>query len=67
MNQLTDVVKTRLQVRPFCGKGHVLSEQAPEERNYHIFYYMLMGMSPEQKQSLSLGTAADYKYLIMVL
>lgn len=40
--------------------------QAPEERNYHIFYYMLMGMSPEQKKTLSLGNAAQYKYLTMV-
>ncbi|XP_011472695.1 unconventional myosin-VIIb [Oryzias latipes] len=39
--------------------------QAPEERNYHIFYYMLMGMSADQKKILSLGTAADYKYLTM--
>uniref|UniRef100_A0A3Q2QHE4 Myosin VIIB n=1 Tax=Fundulus heteroclitus TaxID=8078 RepID=A0A3Q2QHE4_FUNHE len=39
--------------------------QAPEERNYHIFYYMLMGMSPDQKKILSLGTAAEYKYLTM--
>lgn len=40
--------------------------QAPEERNYHIFYYMLMGMSAEQKKSLSLGSAAEYHYLTMV-
>uniref|UniRef100_A0A3B3ULE9 Unconventional myosin-VIIa-like n=1 Tax=Poecilia latipinna TaxID=48699 RepID=A0A3B3ULE9_9TELE len=39
--------------------------QAPEERNYHIFYYMLMGMAPDQKKILSLGTAAEYKYLTM--
>ncbi|KAM6921827.1 unconventional myosin-VIIb [Xenentodon cancila] len=39
--------------------------QAPEERNYHVFYYMLVGMSAEQKKTLSLGTAADFKYLIM--
>ncbi|XP_035997446.1 unconventional myosin-VIIb [Fundulus heteroclitus] len=39
--------------------------QAPEERNYHIFYYMLMGMSQDQKKILSLGTAAEYKYLTM--
>uniref|UniRef100_A0A3Q2GJ36 Myosin VIIB n=1 Tax=Cyprinodon variegatus TaxID=28743 RepID=A0A3Q2GJ36_CYPVA len=39
--------------------------QAPEERNYHIFYYMVMGMSPDQKKILSLGTAAEYKYLTM--
>lgn len=39
--------------------------QAPEERNYHIFYYMLMGMPADQKKTLSLGTAAEYKYLTM--
>lgn len=41
--------------------------QAPQERNYHIFYYMLMGMSAEQKKILSLGSAAEYYYLTMVL
>lgn len=41
--------------------------QAPEERNYHIFYYMLMGMTAEQKKILSLGNAAEYHYLNMVL
>uniref|UniRef100_A0A3Q3GXR8 Unconventional myosin-VIIa-like n=1 Tax=Labrus bergylta TaxID=56723 RepID=A0A3Q3GXR8_9LABR len=39
--------------------------QAPEERNYHIFYYMLMGMSADQKKILSLGNAAEYTYLTM--
>lgn len=41
--------------------------QAPEERNYHIFYYMLMGMPADQKKILSLGNAAEYNYLTMVL
>ncbi|XP_051232589.1 unconventional myosin-VIIa [Dicentrarchus labrax] len=39
--------------------------QAPEERNYHIFYYMLMGMPAEQKKILSLASAAEYNYLTM--
>nr|XP_046248311.1 unconventional myosin-VIIa [Scatophagus argus] len=39
--------------------------QAPEERNYHIFYHMLMGMPAEQKKILSLGNAAEYNYLTM--
>ncbi|XP_061540143.1 unconventional myosin-VIIa [Phycodurus eques] len=39
--------------------------QAPEERNYHVFYYMLMGMPAEQKKILSLGNAAQYNYLTM--
>ncbi|XP_053723097.1 LOW QUALITY PROTEIN: unconventional myosin-VIIa [Synchiropus splendidus] len=39
--------------------------QAPEERNYHIFYYMLMGMPAEHKKILSLGNAAEYNYITM--
>ncbi|XP_044525079.1 unconventional myosin-VIIb [Gracilinanus agilis] len=38
---------------------------APEERNYHIFYCMLMGMNEEQKKLLSLGTISEYNYLTM--
>ncbi|XP_078420756.1 unconventional myosin-VIIa-like [Cetorhinus maximus] len=37
--------------------------QALDERNYHIFYSMLMGMNTEQKKLLSLGTAHEYVYL----
>ncbi|KAI5628300.1 unconventional myosin-VIIb-like isoform X1 [Silurus asotus] len=39
--------------------------QAQEERNYHIFYYMLMGMQAEKKKILSLGNAVEYKFLTM--
>ncbi|XP_062411317.1 unconventional myosin-VIIb [Sardina pilchardus] len=39
--------------------------QAADERNYHIFYCMLLGMSADQKKILSLGTAAEYNYLTM--
>ncbi|KAK2172331.1 hypothetical protein NP493_972g00051 [Ridgeia piscesae] len=38
--------------------------QAKGERNYHIFYCMLAGMSPEQKKQLDLKEATDYYYLI---
>ncbi|XP_048837156.1 myosin VIIAa isoform X3 [Brienomyrus brachyistius] len=37
--------------------------QAQDERNYHIFYCMLKGMTPEQKKKLGLGKATDYTYL----
>ncbi|XP_067278800.1 unconventional myosin-VIIa [Pseudorasbora parva] len=39
--------------------------QAADERNYHIFYCMLAGMSPDQKTKLGLGLAKDYIYLTM--
>nr|XP_036866507.1 unconventional myosin-VIIa isoform X3 [Manis javanica] len=39
--------------------------QAPDERNYHVFYCMLEGMSEDQKDRLGLGQAADYNYLAM--
>lgn len=40
--------------------------QAPDERNYHVFYCMLRGMTVEQKKKLGLGKATDYNYLAMV-
>lgn len=37
--------------------------QSQNERNYHIFYSILAGLSKEEKKKLNLSTAADYKYL----
>ncbi|KAF7256856.1 hypothetical protein EG68_06993 [Paragonimus skrjabini miyazakii] len=37
--------------------------QAPGERNYHAFYYMLAGMSNAMKKTLCLGDARDFYYL----
>eukprot|EP00076_Gallus_gallus_P016847 XP_015136367.2 unconventional myosin-VIIa isoform X3 [Gallus gallus] len=39
--------------------------QAQDERNYHVFYCMLRGMTMEQKKKLGLGKATDYNYLAM--
>ena len=33
------------------------------ERNYHIFYCMLAGLTKEHKQKLDLKDASSYKYL----
>ena len=42
--------------RPFAYQGD-------GERNYHVFYCMLAGLSRENKAKLNLGDATDYKYL----
>lgn len=37
--------------------------QNEDERNYHIFYCMLAGMTPKEKQQFDLQDASHYKYL----
>lgn len=37
--------------------------QSQDERNYHIFYCMLAGLSVEEKRKLELDGANHYKYL----
>ncbi|KAM8903817.1 myosin VIIAa isoform 1-T1 [Spinachia spinachia] len=37
--------------------------QALDERNYHVFYCMLKGMTSEEKKKLGLSKATDYNYL----
>ena len=36
------------------------------ERNYHIFYCMLAGLSKVEKSALELQSASDYNYLTQV-
>lgn len=43
-------------------KSRIVS-QSQDERNYHIFYCLLAGLSKEEKQRLELGDASQYRYL----
>lgn len=40
-----------------------VAAQSNGERNFHIFYSMLAGLSNEEKKQLGLGNPSDYNYL----
>lgn len=43
-------------------KSRIVS-QGRNERNYHVFYYLLAGASDQEKQSLHLESCDRYNYL----
>ncbi|XP_056420651.1 unconventional myosin-VIIb isoform X2 [Hyla sarda] len=53
------------RIEQFLLEKSRVCRQAAGERNYHIFYCMLLGMSSEEKKQLNLGKSSDYKYLTM--
>ncbi|XP_051159362.1 myosin-VIIa [Leptopilina boulardi] len=44
-------------------KSRIVSQNM-DERNYHIFYCMLAGLSKDEKQKLELEDASSYRYLV---
>lgn len=50
------VQKYLLEKSRICSQGR-------NERNYHVFYYLLKGASPEDRKSLHLRKAETYNYL----
>lgn len=56
----TSIIGAR--IRTYLLERSRLVFQPSTERNYHIFYQMLAGMSSSEKEALGLQTADDYKY-----
>ncbi|XP_053452789.1 unconventional myosin-VIIb isoform X2 [Nycticebus coucang] len=53
------------RIEQFLLEKSRVCRQAPEERNYHIFYCMLLGMRAQDKELLCLGMPSEYHYLTM--
>ncbi|XP_075719751.1 unconventional myosin-VIIb [Rhinoderma darwinii] len=53
------------RIEQFLLEKSRVCRQATGERNYHIFYCMLLGMSSEEKKQLNLEKSSDFKYLTM--
>ncbi|XP_045438435.1 LOW QUALITY PROTEIN: unconventional myosin-VIIb, partial [Pipistrellus kuhlii] len=51
------------RIEQFLLEKSRVCRQAPQERNFHIFYCMLLGMRPEERALLQLGSPAEYRYL----
>ncbi|XP_031570489.1 unconventional myosin-IXa-like [Actinia tenebrosa] len=58
-----DGVVSGAELRKYLLEKSRIVSQAPEERNYHVFYYLLAGAPPELKEALYLTDPQDYYYL----
>lgn len=57
----TSIIGAR--IRTYLLERSRLVFQPTSERNYHIFYQLLEGLTEDQKAELSLTTVEDYSYL----
>ncbi|XP_018532939.1 unconventional myosin-VIIa isoform X2 [Lates calcarifer] len=58
-----DGVIEAARVEQYLLEKSRVCHQALEERNYHMFYCMLVGITAEEKKTLRLGDAKEYNFL----
>ena len=63
---LQDGVISGCRVTSFLLEKSRIVSHAPEERNFHVFYEMLAGLAPEQRERYGLMSHEKYFYLNQV-
>ncbi|XP_045155193.1 unconventional myosin-IXb [Echinops telfairi] len=58
-----DYAVSRAIVEKYLLEKSRLVSQEKDERNYHVFYYLLLGVSKEERQEFQLKQPEDYFYL----
>ena len=61
------VMNCRALVQKYLLEKTRICFQAKNERNYHVFYHLLVGASPQEKHTLHLQPPHSYRYLNQVL
>lgn len=60
---MTWIIIVSAVVQNYLLEKSRICTQGRNERNYHVFYYLLSGASESEKKILHLQKAQDYNYL----